>query len=103
MINARIGVLVAGMVLAGSAMMGQANATEISGAGFNTLKHKPLLLKKHVQKATFAVGTSAIYSRANLLPKTERFVHPVVATNAIYGNGGNICGISGLGHRSSCF
>ncbi len=101
-----IGPMVAGMLLACGALTTSANAAELSSSMqpsiFDWLKHKPTTHDKNFRKATFALGTSAIYSQANLLPKTEHFVHPVVATNVIMGDGGNVCTLSGLGHRSTC-
>ncbi|MDE2383177.1 MAG: hypothetical protein KGO53_01045 [Alphaproteobacteria bacterium] len=97
--------LVAGLLLAGP-FAGGVQAAEMTSMGqpsfFDWLMHKPAVHKKRLHKVAFSVGTSAIYSNANLLPKTEHYVHPVVATNAIYGDGAVTCSPSGLGHRSTC-
>ena len=98
--------LIAGLLLASGPMASQANAAEISSVGqpslFDWLANKSKAHKYLIKKAAFNIGTSAIYSHANLLPKSEHFVQPAVATNAIYGDGATVCTMSGLGHRSIC-
>ena len=98
--------LVAGLLLASGTMSNQANAAEISSVGqpslSDWLSNKSKAHKYHIKKVAFSIGTSAIYSHANLLPKTEHFAQPTVATLAIYGDGAAVCTISGLGHRSVC-
>ena len=95
--------LVAGVVLVGA---GQANAAEISSVAqpshFSWLSSSSKAHQHHIKKVGFNFGNSSNYSRANLLPKTEHFVQPAVAINTIIANGGSVCSISGLGHRSAC-
>ena len=98
--------LVAGFLLASGSLASQASAAEISSVGqpslFNRLINKSAAHTKRIKKVAFGIGTSAMYSHANLLPKTDRFVQPAVAGNAIIGDGGLVCSMSGLGHRSTC-
>lgn len=98
--------LVAGALLASGPMASQANAAKISSVGqppfFDWLSSKSKSHKYQIKKVAFSIGTSAIYSHANLLPKTEHFAQPTVATLAIYGDGAAVCTLSGLGHRSVC-
>lgn len=98
--------LVAGVLLVSAPMASQANAAEIARVGqpslFDWLSNKSKAHNYQVKKVAFSIGTSAIYSHANLLPKTEHFVQPAVATNFIHGDAAAVCTLSGLGHRSVC-
>lgn len=101
-----VSTIVADLLLVSGTMTVQASAEEVSNVGhlsqFNWQFNKSRAHKYHIKKVAFIVGTSSVYSHANLLPKTERFFRPVVATKAIFGNGGSVCTLSGLGHRSAC-
>lgn len=101
-----VSTIVADLLVVSGTMTVQASAAEVSHVGqlsqFNWQSIKSRAHKYHIKKVGFIVSASSVYSHANLLPKTERFVRPAVATNAIYGDGGSICSLSGLGHRSAC-